>query len=323
MNAHLNKGSFLKKTAAVFCRISLVMYRDCFREKWKGNKENKPKQHEFLRRYVEMAKRMVGAYETEEQALKILENLGSDGYLEKDILIFTTNKDADNLRGSTGAFVESGEAEKEDADKLSFIDKIKNALPLVSSNTEEPSAVKSRLIELGVPEEEASKYAPSGKSGSIFIMVEENPDGNAAGGTSKVRLVARETEGMAEGREEQERGLADTGIVETNTVSSGSQENTTQDLKSEESLKEKLNPSIDENTVPPAERAGKSPKGERSKPVSPNPPPGGIEAAQGNTDKEPIREEGVPEDHHHTPLDKTEEDINNPDKDRQRSKKEK
>lgn len=138
-----------------------------------------------------MTKRIVGTFKSEEEVLETLDALEAEGYLSKDLQILTTNKDADNLRGSTEVFVESGEAESEKAVKQSLIDKVKGAVPFMD-DPEDPSLVREKLMEMGVSHEEAMKFAPSGDTGSIFIIAEEHPDGNAVGGTTKKKLVVKD-----------------------------------------------------------------------------------------------------------------------------------
>lgn len=288
--------------------------RGLFQEKEKGNK----KYNTFSMNFEEvwkLTKRIIGAFKSQEEALETLDALEAEGYLTKDLQIFTTNKDSDTLRGSTEVFVESGEAESEKEAKQSLVDKVKSAVPFLDE-PEEPSKVKTKLIEIGVPEEEVSKYAPAGDSGTIFIIAEENPDGSAAIGTSKKKLVVRED---AASREFSSSDIEEIGERQDMNITAESQNESlaeppgeTKSTATDEDIDPALsgaNPPLDKSGEIPAE--SRQPADERGTetPVPPNPPVGGIDNVHGNSDLETVREEGIPMDHQHTPLDKTEEDM--------------
>lgn len=262
-----------------------------------------------------MSKRIIGAFKSEEEALETIDALEAEGYLTKDLQILTTNKDADNFRGSTNIFVESEEAESEKDAKPSLVDKVKSAIPFVD-DPGDPSLVRKKLVEMGVSHDEAVKFAPPGDTGSIFIIADENPDGNAAGGTTKKKLVVTEEASVQDSAvnspddELIEQTVIDEEAGEQETVVT---ETTGETIKDEEqnSFQERVNPELDKNSQSPAENTTTAQERENETSVAPNPAIGGIDSVDGNTDAETIRKEGTPNDHAHTPLDKTEEDMKN------------
>ncbi|WP_147804648.1 general stress protein [Alkalicoccus halolimnae] len=126
-----------------------------------------------------MKKRVVGVYETKEEAVKIVENLQLEGNRPEEIVLLSNDKETTSrLRDETTVKTEKLEEEKEqkpeEEESPSFMDKLKTAFKGQTEFKGDTSAnnVKDpfNFINLGFSEEEAEKYENEVKNGKIIVL---------------------------------------------------------------------------------------------------------------------------------------------------------
>jgi uncharacterized protein (TIGR02271 family) len=110
-------------------------------------------------------KKFIGVFDTQEEAIKKIDDLKLQGYGESDI--YAVAKDADDIsmvRGRTGA-----EVEGTDADSGSWLDKFMSFL------TGEDE-VRGGMQNMGLTDEEADRYYSDIQAGKILLYVDKDYD---------------------------------------------------------------------------------------------------------------------------------------------------
>ncbi|MGG4265986.1 general stress protein [Peribacillus simplex] len=143
-----------------------------------------------------MDKRIIGVYETEEEAIKAIESLQAQGYNREDISVVAKDKeDLKTVNEETGTKVEEGLAAGAatggilggtagllagvGALAIPGIGPVLAAGPLaatlagaaVGAGT---GGLAGTLIGMGIPEEEANRYEADVKSGKLLVLVDSD-----------------------------------------------------------------------------------------------------------------------------------------------------
>ncbi|MBG9448161.1 hypothetical protein ABE67_02005 [Cytobacillus firmus] len=145
-------------------------------------------------------KHVVGAYDTEQEAIQAVEKLRAEGYRPEDISVISKNKDdVDAVTEETGTKTEEGLAAGAatggvlggltgllagvGALAIPGIGPIVAAGPIAATLTGAAvgagaGGIAGALIGMGIPEEEAHRYEADVKSGKILVLVD--PDTRSA-----------------------------------------------------------------------------------------------------------------------------------------------
>lgn len=145
-------------------------------------------------------KHVVGAYDTEQEAIQAVEKLRAEGYRPEDISVISKNKDdVDAVTEETGTKTEEGLAAGAatggvlggltgllagvGALAIPGIGPIVAAGPIAATLTGAAvgagaGGIAGALIGMGIPEEEAHRYEADVKSGKILVLVD--PDAKSA-----------------------------------------------------------------------------------------------------------------------------------------------
>lgn len=126
-----------------------------------------------------MKKRIVGTYESEKQVAEAVEKLQLEGHRPEEILLIGEEGEKTNwLREETAAKVETPaeETEKEEEEKLSFLDKVKMAFKGQTEFTGSDTYGQSDPLDFkahGFSEKEAAEYEQAVKDGKLVVMAPE------------------------------------------------------------------------------------------------------------------------------------------------------
>lgn len=116
-----------------------------------------------------MVKRVLGSYNTEEEAIRAVRELQGKGYMAEDLLLLSNKTKREALEENTEVEVKSSPA----SNGNSLFDKIKQVFTL-EADSEERAGTKEKLIEFGLSKEQSSIYATDVEGGSILIAAEED-----------------------------------------------------------------------------------------------------------------------------------------------------
>ncbi|WP_249871366.1 general stress protein [Oceanobacillus saliphilus] len=117
-----------------------------------------------------MAKHIIGAYNSEEEAIQAIGEFKLAGYETTNLTILTDRKSnikKDELESFTDVTIKKGPYATEDA---SFWDKIKKVFKDEGTLDVTPY---EQLVKYGVDKEEAEKYTGTGKPFKLFLLADE------------------------------------------------------------------------------------------------------------------------------------------------------
>ncbi|MFC4025374.1 general stress protein [Oceanobacillus longus] len=117
-----------------------------------------------------MAKHIIGAYNSEEEAVQAIGEFKLAGYKTEDLTILTnrnTNTKNHDLESYTDVTIEKGPYTPEDA---SFFDKIKKVFKDEGTLNISPY---EQLVNHGVDRKDAEKYTTNGKSFKLYLLSDE------------------------------------------------------------------------------------------------------------------------------------------------------
>lgn len=122
-----------------------------------------------------MVKRVFGSYNSEEEAIHGVEELQEKGYKADDLLLMSNKDKREVLEENTNVEVKSSPISNGNGDSL--IDKIKRAFTQ-ETGPEDQATTQEKLVEHGLSEEQASRYAADVEDGKILIAADEASAGS-------------------------------------------------------------------------------------------------------------------------------------------------
>lgn len=122
-----------------------------------------------------MTKRIFDSYPSEEEALAAVTDLQTKGYKAEDLVLLSNKRTQAALEDRTDVEVKSS-SDGKGGD--SFLDKIRRVFTQ-EEETEENPDTKKRLVEAGLSEEQAIRYAAEVDDGHILIAADEESSGSA------------------------------------------------------------------------------------------------------------------------------------------------
>lgn len=120
-----------------------------------------------------MVKRVFGSYSTEEEAIEGVKELQEKGYTAEDLLLLGNKDTQEVLEENTNVEVKSSPV----SNGNSLMDKIKRAFTQ-ENGPEESTGTVNKLVEYGLSEEQASRYAPEVEEGKVLIAADEESAGS-------------------------------------------------------------------------------------------------------------------------------------------------
>lgn len=115
-----------------------------------------------------MASEIFGPYHSTEEAIKEVNILGLKGYKDDNIIVFTNGSNTNALENRTDVNVENDVTEKAHED--SFMDKVKK---IFTDEHDSSPDIHEKLVNQGVSDMQADKYAKDIESGKILILVND------------------------------------------------------------------------------------------------------------------------------------------------------
>lgn len=117
-----------------------------------------------------MTKRMLGSYQTVEEALHAADVYALGGHSEDDIIMLTNDENAAKLEGRTPVQIKTDNPPQH-PEKETFMDKVKDAFSSADENIELDTTEK--LTAFGLSQQEADSAMNGVKKGNIVIIVDD------------------------------------------------------------------------------------------------------------------------------------------------------
>ncbi|WP_373895533.1 general stress protein [Virgibacillus natechei] len=117
-----------------------------------------------------MANQIIGSYSSKDEAVNVVERLELKGFIANNIIIFANSDYAKEMEKLTDVKVKSDGTANEDDE--SFMDKVKKVFT-DQTDTDPHMALHEKLINAGISEHQAKKYADEIKSGNILVVADD------------------------------------------------------------------------------------------------------------------------------------------------------
>ncbi|GAB3061231.1 general stress protein [Virgibacillus ainsalahensis] len=117
-----------------------------------------------------MGQEVFGPFSARDEAVNLVNSLELKGYSAQNITVFTHRNDTSDMKKHTDVNVESNVTEEKREE--SFTDKVKKIF--FNDNTEDTdSDIYDKLMDLGMSDQQASKYIEEIESGKILVIADD------------------------------------------------------------------------------------------------------------------------------------------------------